>query len=147
MFYVLCTCIWNLHEGMLVISAFTILFIPKLAKLPRITPLVKATYIGACSKYWLLLDILVKKRKLLSCNTYTPWWFVRRLSICFLYTADQKSVQMNFIVSSSSLNLGISLVNLQRINSVVCYWWITVTYVCKRTSFCFGMDPSLWPRE
>jgi len=41
------------------------------------------------------------------------WWFVLRLSICFLKTLVQKSLQMNFMTSSSSLKRGVSLVNLQ----------------------------------
>lgn len=41
------------------------------------------------------------------------WWLVRRLSICFLNTHVQKSLQMNFITSSSSLNRAVSLVSLR----------------------------------
>ena len=40
------------------------------------------------------------------------WWLVLRLSICFLNKQVQKSLQMNFITSSSSLKRGVSLVNL-----------------------------------
>lgn len=43
-----------------------------------------------------------------------PWWFVLRLSICFLNTVVQKSLQMNFMISNSSLNLAVSFVNLKR---------------------------------
>lgn len=54
-------------------------------------------------------------------NTSEPacatWWLVRRLSICFLNTHVQKSLQMNFITSSSSLKRAESLVNLRDTSS------------------------------
>ena len=66
----------------------------------------------AASRYCLLLESCVNILKRLSCSTYTPWWLVRRLSICFLYILIQKSLQTNFIVSNSSLYLGLSFVIL-----------------------------------
>lgn len=77
------TWILNLTDGIVWTSAVTALVIPRFAKLPRIRPQVKATYFGACSRNWLLLEMRVRKRNPLSCRTYTPWWLVRRLSISF----------------------------------------------------------------
>lgn len=48
-------------------------------------------------------------------HTFT-WWFVLRLSTCLLNTFVQKSLQMNFIISNSSLKLGESRVSLERAN-------------------------------
>jgi hypothetical protein len=86
--------------------------IPRFAKLPLRRPQVKANRRGLSFRYCLLLLVptLSNNLKALSCSTYTPWWFVLRLSICLWYKLDQKSVQINFIMSSSSLNLLHSLV-------------------------------------
>lgn len=50
-------------------------------------------------------------------SRYLTWWFVLRLSTCLLNTFVQKSLQINFITSSSSLKLGVSLVNLHRVSN------------------------------
>lgn len=59
----------NFTEGMVWTSAVTLLVIPRLARLPRIKPHVKATYLGACSRNWVVFEMRVRNRKLLSCNT------------------------------------------------------------------------------
>lgn len=45
---------------------------------------------------------------------FFTWWFVLKLSTCLLNTFVQKSLQMNFIMSNSSLKLGVSRVILGR---------------------------------
>lgn len=60
-----------------------------------------------------MFNLLVTSvHKVKGCLTNT-WWFVLRLSICFLKTLVQKSLQMNFMMSSSSLKRAVSLVNLK----------------------------------
>lgn len=51
-----------------------------------------------------------------SCNTYTPLWFVLRLSTCFLYNTCQNSLQMNLMISKVSWNRWCSIVYLPHIN-------------------------------
>jgi len=65
-FQFLCTCTWNLQAGMEVTSAVTIVFTPKLARLPLTKPQVKATNFGLASKYWRSQDALVRNLKELS---------------------------------------------------------------------------------
>lgn len=86
---------------------------PRFAKLPLRRPQVKANRRGLSLRYCLLLLVPTLSNSLnaLSCSTYTPWWLVLRLSICLWYKLDQKSVHINLIMSSSSLNLFHSLVN------------------------------------
>jgi len=38
------TCMWNLHDGILIISTVTMLEIPKFSKAPRIRPHVNVAY-------------------------------------------------------------------------------------------------------
>ena len=85
---------------------------------------------GAISRYCRPADSLVRKRKALSWSTYTPWWFVLKLSICFLSIDDQKSVQINVMVSNSSLNLGHSLVNLK---ADFKYRWTYISHISETT--------------
>lgn len=62
-------------------------------------------------------DAAVKSEDNMSEPASATWWLVRRLSICFLNTHVQKSLQMNFITSSSSLNRAVSLVSLRDTSS------------------------------
>lgn len=86
------------------------------------------------------VEIRESHRNRLSCNTKVPYktnkgnlskpkirflapnwlwvlkhtlWFVFKLSICFLKSSDQKSLQMNFIASRWSLKRGLSIVYLE----------------------------------
>jgi hypothetical protein len=51
--------------------------------------------------------------KKLSWSTYTPRWFVRRLSTCLSQHTVQRSLHMNLIASSVSVNGGLSLHSLK----------------------------------